>query len=147
MKTVDKMNDSDVKEVPTVQGEVTNEAEVLAATVVPPSEVIVSSSEKFTESASEGVSKGGIPASERFTEPALSSENRNGVAPESVNEVVSESVNEVAPERVIAVAPSEGVNSTASEKLNEVAPPEKANATTHSPEESNESASALNSEK
>ena len=57
MKTVDKMNDSDVKEVPTVQGEVTNEAEVLAATVVPPSEVIVSSSEKFTESASEGVSK------------------------------------------------------------------------------------------
>lgn len=139
MKTVDKMNDSDVKEVPTVQGEVTNEAEVLAATVVPPSEVIVSSSEKFTESASEGVSKGGIPASERFTEPALSSENRNGVAPESVNEVVSESVNEV--------APSEGVNSTASEKLNAVAPPEKANATTHSPEESNESASALNSEK
>lgn len=133
------MNDSDVKEVPTVQGEVTNEAEVLAATVVPPSEVIVSSSEKFTESASEGVSKGGIPASERFTEPALSSENRNGVAPESVNEVVSESVNEV--------APSEGVNSTASEKLNAVAPPEKANATTHSPEESNESASALNSEK
>lgn len=139
MKTVDKMNDSDVKEVPTVQGEVTNEAEVLAATVVPPSEVIVSPSEKFTESASEGVSKGGIPASERFTEPALSSENRNGVAPESVNEVVSESVNEV--------APSEGVNSTASEKLNAVAPPEKANATTHSPEESNESASALNSEK
>ena len=139
MKTVDKMNDSDVKEVPTVQGEATNEAEVLAATVVPPSEVIVSSSEKFTESASEGVSKGGIPASERFTEPALSSENRNEVAPESVNEV--------APERVIAVAPSEGVNSTASEKLNEVAPPEKANATTHSPEESNESASALNSEK
>lgn len=131
MKTVDKMNDSDVKEVPTVQGEVTNEAEVLAATVVPPSEVIVSPSEKFTESASEGVSKGGIPASERFTEPALSSENRN--------EVVSESVNEV--------APSEGVNSTASEKLNAVAPPEKANATTHSPEESNESASALNSEK
>ena len=56
-------------------------------------------------------------------------------------------MNEVAPERVIAVAPSEGVNSTASEKLNEVAPPEKANATTHSPEESNESASALNSEK
>lgn len=139
MKTVDKMNDSDVKEVPTVQGEVTNEAEVLAATVVPPSEVIVSPSEKFTESASEGVSKGGIPASERFTEPALSSENRNEVAPESVNEVVSESVNEV--------APSEGVNSTASEKLNAVAPPEKANATTHSPEESNESASALNSEK
>lgn len=139
MKTVDKMNDSDVKEVPTVQGEVTNEAEVLAATVVPPSEVIVSPSEKFTESASEGVSKGGIPASERFTEPALSSENRNEVAPESVNEV--------APERVIAVAPSEGVNSTASEKLNAVAPPEKANATTHSPEESNESASALNSEK
>lgn len=133
------MNDSDVKEVPTVQGEVTNEAEVLAATVVPPSEVIVSPSEKFTESASEGVSKGGIPASERFTEPALSSENRNEVAPESVNEVVSESVNEV--------APSEGVNSTASEKLNAVAPPEKANATTHSPEESNESASALNSEK
>ena len=131
MKTVDKMNDSDVKEVPTVQGEATNEAEVLAATVVPPSEVIVSPSEKFTESASEGVSKSGIPASERFTEPALSSENRN----------------EVAPERVIAVAPSEGVNSTASEKLNEVAPPEKANATTHSPEESNESASALNSEK
>ena len=131
MKTVDKMNDSDVKEVPTVQGEVTNEAEVLAATVVPPSEVIVSPSEKFTESASEGVSKGGIPASERFTEPALSSENRNEVAPESVNEV----------------APSEGVNSTASEKLNAVAPPEKANATTHSPEESNESASALNSEK
>lgn len=122
MKTVDKMNDSDVKEVPTVQGEATNEAEVLAATVVPPSEVIVSPSEKFTESASEGVSKGGIPASERFTEPALSSENRNEVAPESVNEV--------APERVIAVAP-----------------PEKANATTHSPEESNESASALNSEK
>lgn len=139
MKTVDKMNDSDVKEVPTVQGEATNEAEVLAATVVPPSEVIVSPSEKFTESASEGVSKGGIPASERFTEPALSSENRNEVAPESVNEVVSESVNEV--------APSEGVNSTASEKLNAVAPPEKANATTHSPEESNESASALNSEK
>lgn len=139
MKTVDKMNDSDVKEVPTVQGEATNEAEVLAATVVPPSEVIVSPSEKFTESASEGVSKGGIPASERFTEPALSSENRNEVAPESVNEV--------APERVIAVAPSEGVNSTASEKLNAVAPPEKANATTHSPEESNESASALNSEK
>ena len=133
------MNDSDVKEVPTVQGEATNEAEVLAATVVPPSEVIVSPSEKFTESASEGVSKGGIPASERFTEPALSSENRNEVAPESVNEV--------APERVIAVAPSEGVNSTASEKLNAVAPPEKANATTHSPEESNESASALNSEK
>lgn len=116
------MNDSDVKEVPTVQGEATNEAEVLAATVVPPSEVIVSPSEKFTESASEGVSKSGIPASERFTEPALSSENRNEVAPESVNEV--------APERVIAVAP-----------------PEKANATTHSPEESNESASALNSEK
>ena len=139
MKTVDKMNDSDVKEVPTVQGEVTNEAEVLAATVVPPSEVIVSPSEKFTESASEGVSKGGIPASERFTEPALSSENRNEVAPESVNEVAPESVNEV--------APSEGVNSTASEKLNAVAPPEKANATTHSPEESNESASALNSEK
>ena len=139
MKTVDKMNDSDVKEVPTVQGEATNEAEVLAATVVPPSEVIVSPSEKFTESASEGVSKGGIPASERFTEPALSSENRNEVAPESVNEV--------APERVIAVAPSDGVNSTASEKLNAVAPPEKANATTHSPEESNESASALNSEK
>ena len=133
------MNDSDVEEVPTVQGEATNEAEVLAATVVPPSEVIVSPSEKFTESASEGVSKGGIPASERFTEPALSSENRNEVAPESVNEV--------APERVIAVAPSEGVNSTASEKLNAVAPPEKANATTHSPEESNESASALNSEK
>lgn len=126
------MNDSDVKEVPTVQGEVTNEAEVLAATVVPPSEVIVSSSEKFTESASEGVSKGGIPASERFTEPALSSENRNGVAPESVNEVVSESVNEV--------APPEKANATTHS-------PDKANATTHSPEESNESASALNSEK
>ena len=122
------MNDSDVKEVPTVQGEVTNEAEVLAATVVPHSEVIVSSSEKFTE----GVSKGGIPASKRFTEPALSSENRNGVAPESVNEVVSESVNEV--------APPEKANATTHS-------PEKANATTHSPEESNESASALNSEK
>ena len=132
MKTVDKMNDSDVKKVPTAQGEVvTNEAEVLAPTVVPPSEVIVSPSEKFTESASESVSKGSIPASERFAEPALSSENRNGVVPERVNEVV----------------PSEGLNGAASEKLNAVTPLEKVNATVHSPEESKESASALNSEK
>ena len=102
MKTVNKMNDSDTKEVPTVQGKtVTNEVEVLVPTVVPPSE-------KFNESVSDSV-KGCIPSSERFTEPAPSpSERKNEVADsEGKNEVAdSEGKNEVAPPERNECAPA-----------------------------------------